>query len=118
MTSVIPGRARSARTRNPIHFSCWIPDSRASKSALADLDIDDCRSRVNPRSVRGFRNDTQCRRHSPLLRAAGERVLLLAQGDADRHAWQIEGLTQAVDEIAQIGVRHRIGPGAEEHEAR
>src|ERR1051325_889458 len=55
---------------------------------------------------------------SPPLRPARERVLLLAQRDADRHAGQVEAVAQSVGEVAQIGVRYRIGAGAEEHETR
>src|SRR5947209_11357127 len=49
---------------------------------------------------------------------ARERVFLLAQGYADRRAGQIEMLTHAVDQIAQIAFRDRVGARAEQHEAR
>src|SRR5262245_5557424 len=44
------------------------------------------------------------------------RVRLLAQRQPDRRAGQIERLAQAVDEIAAIIVRQRIGPGAGRHD--
>src|SRR5580692_8462049 len=46
------------------------------------------------------------------------RILLLAQGQPDGGAGQIEALAQIVDQIALIGVRHRVGPAQEQHEAR
>src|SRR6185312_11470181 len=47
-----------------------------------------------------------------------ERILLLAQRQADRRTGQVERLAQTVNEIALVGVRHRVGAGAEQDEAR
>src|SRR2546428_6015913 len=43
-------------------------------------------------------------------------ICLLPQREADRRAGQIERLAQPVDEIAAIGVRERVGAGAEQYE--
>src|ERR1044071_7954023 len=50
--------------------------------------------------------------------ASGIRVLLFAQRQPDRGAGQIERLAQAVDEIAAVDVRHRVGAAGEEDKAR
>ena len=52
------------------------------------------------------------------LLAVAKRILLLAQGQADRGAGQIEAFAQAVDEIAPVGVRDRVGAAREQHESR
>ena len=52
-----------------------------------------------------------------LVRPAGKRIVRGAQGDADRHAGHVEGFAQAVREIADIGLRHRIRPRALDDEA-
>src|SRR6516164_11356002 len=44
-------------------------------------------------------------------------VRLFAQRQADRRAWQTELVAQPVDEKSLISVRHRVGTGAEDHEA-
>src|SRR6187402_1276280 len=46
-----------------------------------------------------------------------EGIGLLAQRDAHRGARQIEGLAHRVGQIAQIGLRDRVGARAEQHEA-
>ena len=53
-----------------------------------------------------------------LFGAACERIVRGTQGKPDRHARHVEGFAQAVDEIAHIGLRHRIGARAGNDEAR
>ena len=55
-TDLILRSARRARLEGWPRARLWpvLRDARARKSALADLRINRCRSRVNPRSVRGF----------------------------------------------------------------
>src|SRR5690606_25165634 len=52
-----------------------------------------------------------------LARADSVGIVRGAKGDADRHARHVEGLTQAVDEVAHIRARHGFGPRARKHEA-
>src|SRR5258707_15006147 len=46
------------------------------------------------------------------------RVRLLPQRQPDRHPRQGERLAQRVDQIALVAVRHGVGAGAEQNEAR
>src|SRR4051812_43619083 len=50
--------------------------------------------------------------------ASGIGIFLLAQRQPDRRARQVEGLAQAVDEIAAVDLGHRVGAAEEQHEAR
>src|SRR4051812_2090445 len=45
-------------------------------------------------------------------------IFLFSQRQTNRRAGKVEGLTQSVDQIAPIVVRHRIGAAAEEDESR
>src|SRR4029079_14277143 len=54
----------------------------------------------------------------PLPPLAREGVVALAQLDADGHARQVEGVAQAVGQVAQVGGGQGLGPGAEGDEGR
>src|SRR3984893_19383559 len=47
-----------------------------------------------------------------------ERIGLLAQVDPHRRARKFEKLTQGVDEIAQVGLRHGVRARTEQYETR
>src|SRR5260370_30209202 len=57
---------------------------------------------------------------SPSLRCLPPRirVRLLPQRQPDRHPRQGERLAQRIDQIALVAVRHGVGAGAEQNEAR
>src|ERR1700682_80517 len=52
------------------------------------------------------------------LALVGERVGFLAQRDPHRRARKLEEFTQGVDEIAKVGLRHRVRARAEQDETR
>src|ERR1700730_5202919 len=52
------------------------------------------------------------------LALVGERIGLLAQADPHRRTRKFEKLTQGVDEIAQVGLRHGVRARTEQDETR
>src|SRR5262245_7431122 len=73
------------------------------------------RSWASRLSIPGLRRERGGYRPLPLL--ARIRIRLLPQRQPYRHPWQPERLPQRVDQIALVAVRHRVGAGAEQHEA-
>src|SRR5690349_13751118 len=72
------------------------------------------------------RTRTRPRRFSSLAPALTSRpplslrewIFLFPQCQPDRRAGKVKGLTQSVDQIAPVDVRHHIGAAAEEDESR
>src|SRR6516225_50717 len=52
------------------------------------------------------------------LLASCIRICLLAQGQPDRRAGQVEFIAQPIDQVALIGLRHSVSTGAENDKTR
>src|SRR5215468_7458499 len=71
-----------------------------------------------PATSAGMTVEMRCHVSSRAPLPLGIWILLFPQRQPDRRAGQIEGLAQAVDQVALIVVGHRVGTAAEQDEAR
>src|SRR5262249_56602830 len=69
-------------------------------------------------ALRPPQNEAERTASASLPLAFGVGVFLLAQREADGRSRQIEGVAQAVDQIAAIGVRYGVGAAGEQNKAR
>ena len=118
-TASAPRRCRTGRRSSARARACRRRRNRPTSFGSTGMTMPS--ASMSSRTVTKMKMKAARRRRAPGLRSAprqfrssaalppGVRVRLLAQRQPDRRARQVERLAQAVDEIAPVGLGHRVG---------